>query len=694
MRHKLLRSPLSLAVASSLAAGLCVSAATAQDDNKPATVPAAEENKFRVFDLPGLANKGSYVSGDFHNHTTCSDGSTSVKTLTRESLSYLDWFIQVGHSGSGQRDCRIDDFLYFSTASEFSPGLWQNTVGEDAIKGDLVTATQANGATVRRMWRWQSLQEFQLDTLVTEREAPGNEAKEAFLGLEWVVPGHEHGSNSIVTGQYDEAPNSDAMAQFEYCFGANSNDTSQGGGQGWTCELSAAGNAQLISLFAGRTTEGPSNYNATLTGGINIDDVGDHVKSVAAAIWTQENFPNDGFAVGAHVERQGAFIPDDNEGYNVEHFRDYHTAAPDVYFGFETQPGHQAGYDRGTYNAGRPTAGLYTYGGTGCYGGGENSLPGRDFDGTPINPARFLAGADLEAIGDNQDPNKVTLCRPGVRTMWDAMLSEGRRFWFFGSSDWHSRGSFGPMDFESTLDFWPGEYQDNVTFVIDRPDRDPAQDIVDGLRSGNVYVTQGQLVNEVSFEACARGQCATMGQTLQLAGGGQVQVTIRVTDPGAKSNSPYSFPNPSLKQIGISQALNNPQVAHMDLIAGEVGPQLTPADPDYFNPLAPNTTRIVASWENPELSTEQTEDQTYTLTWTANFTNDGYVRARASNLPPGTPNERDADGNPLSDALSDNIVCDDAACPPHVFGVLTADLEAWADIWLYTNPIFIDTGSN
>ncbi|MEL6216419.1 MAG: hypothetical protein AAFQ99_12180, partial [Pseudomonadota bacterium] len=73
---------------------------------------------------------GEYLAGDFHNHTTCSDGSTSVKTLTRESLGYLDWFIQVGHSGNGSRDCRIDDFLYFARASEFSPGLWINSLDE------------------------------------------------------------------------------------------------------------------------------------------------------------------------------------------------------------------------------------------------------------------------------------------------------------------------------------------------------------------------------------------------------------------------------------------------------------------------------------------------------------------------------------------------------------------------------------
>ena len=44
-----------------------------------------------------------YQAGDFHNHTTCTDGSTSTKVLANKSLSYLDWFIDVGHSGSGNR---------------------------------------------------------------------------------------------------------------------------------------------------------------------------------------------------------------------------------------------------------------------------------------------------------------------------------------------------------------------------------------------------------------------------------------------------------------------------------------------------------------------------------------------------------------------------------------------------------------
>ena len=97
-----------------------------------------------------------------------------------------------------------------------------------------------------------------------------------------------------------------------------------------------------LSLPTGSIDEQDNDDNSTLAGGINIIDAGDHVKSAAAVLWMQENFPGESFTVQAHVERQGAFIEDDDEGYNVEHMRDWNTLAPDVAFGFESQPGHQA----------------------------------------------------------------------------------------------------------------------------------------------------------------------------------------------------------------------------------------------------------------------------------------------------------------------------------------------------------------
>ncbi len=106
---------------------------------------------------------------------------------------------------------------------------------------------------------------------------------------------------------------------------------------------------------------------------------------------------------------------------------------------------------------------LWTYGGTGAYAAAVVSKPGLDFDGNPLDPAT-TPECQMPGVNCSNVPCTV-LSRPGIRTMWDALLSEGRRFWFFGSSDWHNRGSFGPLDFESTNDFWLGEYQDNFTYV-------------------------------------------------------------------------------------------------------------------------------------------------------------------------------------------------------------------------------------
>ena len=653
-----------------------------------------------VVSASGAATAGQYLSGDFHNHTTCSDGSTSVKTLTRKSLEYLDWFIHVGHSGRGSRNCNVSDFLYLNRDSEFNRGLWVNSLPNGAadIKGDLTTETMRTGTQVQAMWRWQSLQEYNFASIVEERDMPQNEGKTAFLGLEWVVPGHEHASNSISTGQFGEYANGDAIAQFEYCFARNSDDTSQGGGQGWTCELSEDGNNLIKALFDGRPEEGIADYNSTLTGGINIDDSGDHVKSTAGVLWMQENFPGEAFAVQAHVERQGAFIEDDDEGFNVEHMRDWNTAAPDVAFGFETQPGHQAQSNRGSYNAGRPSSGLFTWGGTGCYGAAEAAKPGFDFDGTPLTEVDFAEDGAYPEVPDNMDPAKVTVCRPGVRTMWDAMLSEGRKFFFFASSDWHSRGSFGPLDFEADNDFWPGEYQENFVWVEDGlAEADRAQAIVDGLRSGNSYTVQGQLIaGDLEFYACALGKCATMGETLEVRKNDRVRVYIRVTDPMGTNNSVYSFNNPSLEQLGVKVPVNEPVLAHIDFITGVVNEIIEPTDPEYYNPMAPATTVIAQSFDVSDSYRNMgyEYDRKIYRQFTFKAKEDSYVRARGSNIPAGTPNERDAYGNPLADNLTDNIPCLDDTCPPHIDGVLDKDVEAWSDIWFHTNPIFISVSKS
>src|SRR5688572_7621991 len=116
----------------------------------------------------GIVSKkeGTYVTGDFHNHTTCSDGSISMQKLVKKSTDKqdtpwgLDWFVQAGHGGSGNRNCTLAEDASLATPAyplvKSSDGTtlqgptttWLNTNPPVQPKG-LVSGTGANQV----MWR-------------------------------------------------------------------------------------------------------------------------------------------------------------------------------------------------------------------------------------------------------------------------------------------------------------------------------------------------------------------------------------------------------------------------------------------------------------------------------------------------------------------------------------------------------------
>jgi hypothetical protein len=87
-------------------------------------------------------------------------------------------------------------------------------------------------------------------------------------------------------------------------------------------------------------------------------------------------------------------------------------------------------------------------------------------------------------------------------------------------------------------------------------------------------------------------------------------------------------------------------------------------------------------------------------------TSSQYIRLRGTNLPASVPNETDANGNPLPDLATNasgpanlRIKCDDAGCPAHLAMVngqrySSYDVAAWADLWFYSNPIFIEVAGS
>ena len=464
----------------------------------------------------------SYMAGDFHNHTTCTDGTVSIETLIKKSINTFDleWMAQAGHGGTGTRDCRFDDPEYDSSKTG-SGKLWEETIGAAAIKGDVIksTASSPDGLPHRAMWRWQMLEEFVFPEVARLSKELRNPM--LYAGLETNVPGHEHTSMTVLGAQkpwnwQGNIGNADALAEFEYRFDRSDADMS---GSGGTPGVPNSGIWKNKVANATGPGAGLANHNN---------------KAVPSVAWLQANFPLQSYYVPAHVERAGVFDPNANRGYNVEHFRDFNNAGPTVAVGFETMPGHQAADTRGEYrqNFGGPgidSAGVTTYGGTGIYGA---------------------------KIG-------------GV---WDALLGEGRNWFFYASSDWHNRGAFSPYVRESTQDFYPGEYQ---KLYIPRIKQQPRpQDIVEAVRNGNSFSVAGDLITgELRFTAEIEnpdnGQGddwkkeVRMGETLVVPRGKSGRITLTVTLPKTPNNSPYSFNNPSLLQVGIKQPLNEPLLDHV-----------------------------------------------------------------------------------------------------------------------------------
>ena len=672
----------------------------------------------------GGKSSGQYVTGDFHNHTTCSDGSISMQKLVKKVTDKtdgtfgLDWFVQAGHGNSGgTRNCTLaeDDTLATpaypvvkdaSGAIQGPSTTWANSIGAANVKGD---GNGPGGASY--MWRWQSVQEYQyplLEYLSAYKNVP------LFIGTESIVAGHEHSSMSVITGQmphaldsatlptapgpiaarYTALGNANALAQWNYCFDLGDTDKSRGNvtgsaiGNNWQCAVPGSNSAADPSWNAAAQKLIPAAGAGTGNRG--------HLKTVEALKWMVAYHPAGSYYVPAHLERAGPFNPDGNNGYNVEHLRDFNNAAPNVAFGMETQPGHGASSNRGEYQVKRnniggvltDSVGGTTYGGTGVYGA-------------------------------------------QVGGVWDALLGEGRNFWFFASSDWHNRGIFGPDDRRSTQDFFPGEYQRD--FVMVRGERHHKklrpQEIVDGLRTGNSFAASGQLIDRLAFVACesyrherdrderGRGgrdrdgegfrpeaavealatisatrntdvdapRCATMGEKLVVRPGADIVVGIVVRDPAGTNYSPYTFANPSLAQIGVNQPINMPVLDHIDLIRGLVTGYKAPGTASYAGEWPRNldwmradgsTTGLAAvpdaaknlsaaivrtfngNGASPWARVTSPFDGTTFLTMTFRIpavAASQYVRLRGTNMPPAVPFETDPDGNPLADVFTNAI---------------------------------------
>ncbi|SDP61979.1 hypothetical protein SAMN04489867_3167 [Pedococcus dokdonensis] len=262
-------------------------------------------------------------------------------------------------------------------------------------------------------------------------------------------------------------------------------------------------------------------------------------------------------------------------------FRNNQDAAPTVYVGFEGAPGHQAG---------------------------------------PLN------GGARGAYGNYPTHGGYDQMTAMVGGLWDSLLGEGRKWWITATSDSHVHWTRGGSD------FWPGEY--SKTYVDARQDY---ADIMDGLRTGRIFVTTGDLIAGLDVTASHAGRVATVGQTVTVKRGrdNDVEIEIRFKPPQGKNGNG-----------------DRPRVNRVDIIAGDVTGPVTNRDA-----AANATTKVVARYGTGDFRRRGDE---YVIRHTLrDVTSKGYVRVR------GTSTD---EIEPAADGLE----------------------SPWDDLWFYSNPVFID----
>ena len=316
-----------------------------------------------------------------------------------------------------------------------------------------------------------------------------------------------------------------------------------------------------------------------------IDEARDDESKMIFALRAMKRFRKKPVVIANHPSRSAR--ADGTYGrYDPAEFRRWNDTAPEVAVGMAGAPGHQA----------------------------ATVAP----DGSLI-PGRPRGGYSRQRTMGGFDPMTARL-----GGLWDSMLGEGRRWWITANSDSHVHFT------EGGADFWPGEY--SKTYVWAERDHDS---ILAALRSGQIFVTTGDLISELTLEARSGSRSARIGGELTVSAGDDVTIEIVVRDPtGENANG------------------DDPRVRRVDLIVGDITGSV--ADPATDRN---ETTRVRQRFGSREWRREGER-----LVMSASLgpvDKDVYVRVRGTNT-----EEPEPEVDPLGE-------------------------DPWEDLWFYSNPIFV-----
>jgi hypothetical protein len=394
--------------------------------------------------------------------------------------------------------------------------------------------------------------------------------------------------------------------------------------------------------------------------GITKNTTNNHQKSLEAARWLLTNFPTTSYFLPNHPTR---VLAGNGMGWLIQEIRELNDLIPGIFFGAEMLPGHQksafrGGLGRFYYFDSKQNRVIQ------LSPGSANSL--EEMVDNYIRANAALA-TPLEIDSRNDIIRSLNDSIPRLRTyggadyyaakiggVWDTLLSEGRHIWIFGNSDFHTNLS-GPG---SEPDFWPGEYSKIYTFVQEKS----YQAILNGMRSGNTFSVHGDLINYLDFNVRVGRNSATMGQTASGASRSQTTVTISFKSPNENNAN----------TDGRTSINDRPVVHHIDLIAGEVTGKAADYTVDSVT-----TTRVIARFTANDWRVDANGICHITINLPRTDKN-MYYRLRGTNIPPNTQGLTDSEGNPLVDTPFNSVR-----------GTNTAE-TAFADLWFYSNPIFVN----
>jgi hypothetical protein len=378
--------------------------------------PAAAESK------PGRESHSGdllWLAGDHHIHTQYSpDGLYRVLDQVRHGNIYgLDWMVITDH-GSEQHA----------------------KIGVEKVNPDIRAAREE----IR-------------DTLV-------------FQGLEWNIPGAEHGTVFVHPGRREV----DVLKQFENGYdGAVKN---------------ASGNT-------------PAN-EALAIAGLNFLEDSVRRRQVEDALF-----------LANHPARRGVDSPHEIRGW-----RD---AAPSIAVGFEGAPGHQA--------AGLP-APLGPAGGRGAYAGSPTA---DSFPGYPLESYRTWGGFDwmTSTVGGLWDSLLAEGKPWWISANSDCHSVYADNATRGPDSDFNTNGCYddpvyGGKIMTSRSDFWPGFYSRTSVGSTNRG----YAAVMKGIRAGRVWVDHGRLIDGIDVRLrSSNGAAVTLGGALRVKRGSRARLEVTVS---------------------------------------------------------------------------------------------------------------------------------------------------------------------